>query len=72
MTTRPAERVAAEVRAELGRQRKSGSELAAALGMAQSTVSRRLLGEVPFDVDELHRIADYLGVPVSQFLGVAA
>lgn len=36
--------------------------------MSQSTLSRRLTGELPFDTDELARIARALGKPVAQFL----
>lgn len=60
--------VAAEVRAELGRQRRSGSWLARELGVAQSAMSRRLTGELPFDVDELEAISAALDVPVTRFL----
>lgn len=61
--------VAAEVRAEMARQQMPQAKLAALLGVAQQTISRRLVGEVPFDVTELARIADLLKVPVTQFLG---
>jgi transcriptional regulator with XRE-family HTH domain len=60
--------VASEVRAELGRQRISGSALAKSLGMSQAGISRRLRGEVPFDVDELSAIAALLNVPLSALL----
>lgn len=60
--------VAAEVRAELGRQNVSGTGLARMMGVSQALVSRRLTGEVPFDVAELSRIAEILGVPVSTFM----
>lgn len=68
----PHERVAAEVRAELARQQMSQSELAKRLGVAQQTVSRRMTGEVPFDIAELATIAELLGVPMSQLLGERA
>jgi transcriptional regulator with XRE-family HTH domain len=38
------------------------------MGVSQALVSRRLTGEVPFDVAELSRIAEILGVPVSTFM----
>jgi transcriptional regulator with XRE-family HTH domain len=66
--TEPHQLVAAEVRAEMARQRMSQAGLAKLLGVAQQTVSRRLVGEVPFDVAELARIADLLGVPMTQFV----
>jgi transcriptional regulator with XRE-family HTH domain len=64
----PGEQVAASVRAELARQRKSGSALARHLGLPQSAVSRRLLGHVPFDVDQLAATAAWLNVPITDLL----
>lgn len=65
-------RVAAEVRAELGRQGMSQQKLADRLGWTQVRLSRRLsTGEtspVPFSVGELQNVADALGVPVTTFL----
>jgi transcriptional regulator with XRE-family HTH domain len=65
---RPALRdlVAAEVRAEMGRRRISGAELARAIGEPQASLQRRLSGRYPFDVDLLARIADYLDVPLHE------
>jgi transcriptional regulator with XRE-family HTH domain len=68
----PHELVAAEVRAEMARQRMSQTRLAEALGVTQASVSRRLVGEVPFDIQELYKVAEFLGVPVAQFLGTSA
>lgn len=62
------EAVGNEVRAELARQRKTQAELAAALGITPLTASRRLAGTAPFDTEELHRVAGWLGVPVEQFI----
>lgn len=62
-------RVAEEVRAELGRQRRSGVWLAAQVGMTQSKFSRRLVGDYPFDLNELERVAAALHVPLSKLLG---
>lgn len=59
-----AEQVAATVRAELARQRKTQRDLAAALGISQQTVSRRLAGETPFAIDEIEAAARFLGVSV--------
>lgn len=66
--------VASGVRAEMGRQGKSQHQLAAAAGMAQQTLSRRLRieGPIPFDTDELERVAKALGVPIERFLLVPA
>lgn len=62
-------RVASEVRAELARQRRSASWLARETGMGQTAVSRRLIGEVPMDLDDLERFAATLDVSLSRFLG---
>lgn len=59
--------VAAEVRAEMARQQMTQQVLARQLGTTQQTLSRRMTGEVPFDVFELQRIADIFGVPVTHF-----
>lgn len=64
----PAERIAAEVRAELARQQRTQSELAKALHLSQQAISRRMTGLIPFDVAQLHEIASFLGVPVSRLM----
>jgi transcriptional regulator with XRE-family HTH domain len=61
----PAERVAATVRAELARRRKTQAGLARALGLQRTSIHRRMTGEQAFRVDELHVVADYLGIPVT-------
>jgi len=58
-------RVAGEVRAAMARRGVSQTALAAALGMSQAAVSRRLRGAIPLDVKELAAIAEILGVPMS-------
>lgn len=62
--------IAAEVRAEMARQGKfpMHTELAEVLGITSATASRRLTGEVPFDVVELLTVAMWLGVDASRFL----
>ena len=60
--------VAAEVRAEMARRKVSQTDVAQWLGVAQATVSRRVTGEVAFDVAELEKIAALLGVAVQQFI----
>ncbi len=66
------QRVSAEVRAAMGRQRRTQSQLAQHLGVSQVTVSRRLSGEVSFTVDELERVAAFLSVPLAELLTDAA
>lgn len=62
-------RVAANVRGELARQRRTQTDLSQALGRSQPYVSRRLSGRVAFGVDEVESIAGWLGVPVSTLIG---
>jgi transcriptional regulator with XRE-family HTH domain len=69
MAQTPTERVAAAIRGELARQRRTQRDLAEALGMAQQSVSRRLSGTTPISVGELDAISLYLGVAPAQLLG---
>ena len=64
--------VAANVRAEMARQRKRQADLGEMLGLTQGAVSKRMSGTVALDVDELGKIASFLGVDVSALLGAAA
>src|SRR6185503_9091651 len=57
------ERVAEEVRVALTRRRMSAAALARQLGVSQTYIWRRLTGETAFDLDDLERIGDALGVP---------
>lgn len=59
--------VAANVRTEIFRLGRTQDDAAAWLGIGQSSLSRRLTGEVPFKVHELVLIAENLGVPVGKF-----
>jgi transcriptional regulator with XRE-family HTH domain len=72
MTTNIREVVAEEIRAELGRQRRSASWLGRQTGMAQPAISRRLTGAVPIDLEELDAIARALDVPLYKLLGETA
>jgi transcriptional regulator with XRE-family HTH domain len=60
--------VAANVRAEMARQRITQNDLIAATGWSQQKISRRLTGTVAFDVAELAVIADYLGKEPAELL----
>lgn len=66
------QRVAANVRAEMGRRALSQSALAERIGCTQQSLSRRLTGRTSFSVSELDRIADALQVSVKTLLGAAA
>lgn len=67
-TERPRTYVAANVRAEAARRSLRQQDLAASLGVSQETLSRRLTGRVPFDVDELVDVAAALGVDPAELL----
>lgn len=64
--------VAANIRAELARQRVSQAQVAERLGLSQAAVSRRLTGQTPFELDEVATVADLLAVAPSHLLAVAA
>lgn len=68
MTKTPAERVGENVRAEMARRQISQTAVALQLSMSQASVSSRLRGEIAFDVNELHCVASFLGVPVEVLL----
>jgi transcriptional regulator with XRE-family HTH domain len=61
-------RTAEEIRVFLARRRMSASELARRTGMTQPYMSRRLTGEIAFDVDDLDQIATVLEVNVADLL----
>ena len=63
--------MAAEIRAWMGRRRATQSDLAKVLGKSQAYVSRRLSGEVPFDVDDLSRLADFFETTLRDLLDPA-
>lgn len=63
-----AERVGANVRAEMARQKTTQAALAERLAMKQQALSRRISGRTPFNVDELHRVAKALGVSTSALM----
>lgn len=63
-----AQSVAAEVRAQLARQRRSGRSIAKEIGYSQQSMSLRLTGKIPLNVVELTAIARILGVPVKALL----
>lgn len=71
-TPTPHEAVAAEVRAELARQKIPQARLSALLEVSEVSVSRRLRGETPFTVNEVFLIATFLGIDVGQLLGSLA
>lgn len=58
------ERVAAEVRAEMARQKLTGVGLARVLNCSQQSASRRLIDGKGLALDDLPLIADWLGLTV--------
>ena len=64
----PHERIAAEIRAEVARQRATQVQLAQLLDLSQAAVSRRLSGDTPFTLNELAAIAQFLNVPITKFI----
>lgn len=54
--------VAGEIRAHAARKGLSGRQMAFQLGKSQPWMSRRLTGEIPFDVEELDAVAAILDV----------
>ncbi|WP_147262027.1 helix-turn-helix transcriptional regulator [Blastococcus sp. TF02A-26] len=67
-STDPVERVAANVRAELGRQRRTRRQLAAAMKSDEHRVSKRVRGLVPFSADEIVQVARFLDVTVEELV----
>lgn len=70
-TNLPAGRVADEVRAAMARRRMSQMGLAELLGRSQAFVSRRLTGEIAFNVNDLAKIAEALDVPLAALVDAA-
>ncbi len=52
----------------LARKMMTGADLAAAIGRSPMYVSRRVRGEVAFDLDDMERLAGVFGVEVSDLL----
>jgi len=65
------ETIAATIRAELARRKLTQEGLAAALGLSQPNVSRRLAGATPWNVEELAAVADLFGMEVRDLLPAA-
>lgn len=61
----PSAKVAGEIRAEMARKRVSQIRVAKALGLNQSSISRRISGEVPFDANEDEVFAVHSGLSSS-------
>lgn len=70
-TTTLSEQVAAGLRANMARNKRTGVELATVLRCSQQTASRKMNGK-GIDLDELPVIADWLGCTVVDLIRGAA
>jgi ABC-type bacteriocin/lantibiotic exporter with double-glycine peptidase domain len=66
------EAVASAVRVAMAKKRMSGRALADLIGMPQSNFSRRITGDIAFDVDELAAIGRVLDEPMATFVADAS
>jgi transcriptional regulator with XRE-family HTH domain len=62
------ERVAAQIRALMAARRKTSADLGEALGISQSSASRRMLGDGLFTLNQIQETADWLGVPITDII----
>ena len=68
MVSQSTERVAAEIRAEMGRQKMTTRDLAKLLGWPVMNISRRVNGQQKLTLDDIVTIATALDRPISQFV----
>lgn len=66
-----ASRVTENIRRRMYEKHLSQLDLAAAVGLHQTALSRRLLGRIAFTVDELERIADVLDMQLAELVAPA-
>ena len=66
--TTATQRVSATVRAELARRRIQQTAVAERLRLNQASVSRRLTGDTPWDINELADVADLMGLRVADLV----
>lgn len=64
----PSATVGANVKAELARRSISQKTLGEHLKLSQVSISTRLRGITPFDINELHQTAAFLGIPIAVLL----
>lgn len=65
-------RVAAEVRAVMGRQGYKQKDLARALDISEAAASELVRGRTPFSLDKLDAVATWLNVRITDLLGDVA
>jgi len=68
MPTTPTKQTGANIRAEIARRKISQTTLAKHLGLSQTSISARLSGRTAFDINEIHAVAVFLGVPITVLL----
>lgn len=61
-------RAAAEIRGLMAASRKTSKDLALALGISQSSASRRMNGQTILELNEVETIANWLEVPVMRII----
>jgi DNA-binding phage protein len=66
--TTPTEAINAEIRAQLGRKRRTVSELAAHVGVSEATLYRRLNEGAGWTLEEISAAADFFKLTFWQFL----
>lgn len=64
--------VAGAVRAELARRNLPGDTLIPVLGIGKNAVYARLRGQKSFEVEDVAKIAAFLGIEVSALVGASA
>lgn len=64
----PSEATGSRIRHLLKKSGRTQQELGEAIGVAQQGVSKRLIGQIPFDVNELVAAASFLDVPLSDLI----
>lgn len=60
--------VSGEVRAHAARRNLTQRQLAAEIGMPPSTLSRRMVGEQAWDLDDLDVLAEFFGIAVRDLI----
>jgi len=66
--TKPRDPLLAEIKAGLARRDLTHSDLANHLALSRAAIGRRLIGEVPFNIDELRLTATLIQVPLAQLV----
>lgn len=69
MTTTFAKRIATRIAAELKAAGRTQTQLADHLGIAQPNVSKRFRGLTSFSLDDMPKVAEFLGCSVEDLIG---